>query len=61
MFESPPIARVAAAIGDPVRAAMLVQLLDGRALTAPAKYGVISNIRSKFRCWNRPSLSPTED
>jgi DNA-binding transcriptional ArsR family regulator len=34
MFESPPIARVCAAIGDPVRAAMLVALLDGRALTA---------------------------
>lgn len=34
MFESPPIARVCAAIGDPVRAAMLVTLLDGRALTA---------------------------
>jgi len=34
MFESPPIARIAAAIGDPVRAAMLVALMDGRALTA---------------------------
>lgn len=34
MLESPPIARLAAAIGDPVRAAILVALLDGRALTA---------------------------
>lgn len=34
MNESPPIARIANAIGDPARAAMLVALMDGRALTA---------------------------
>ncbi len=34
MIESPPIARIASAIGDPARAAMLVALMDGRALTA---------------------------
>lgn len=34
MTEGPSIARVAAAIGDPARAAMLCALLDGRALTA---------------------------
>lgn len=33
MIEAPPIARVANAIGEPARAAMLVALMDGRALT----------------------------
>ncbi|MEM9602240.1 MAG: winged helix-turn-helix domain-containing protein [Pseudomonadota bacterium] len=33
-MEAPPITRIAQAIGDPARAAMLVALMDGRALTA---------------------------
>lgn len=34
MREGPDIARVAALVGDPVRSAMLLALMDGRALTA---------------------------
>ncbi|HWD68160.1 MAG TPA: metalloregulator ArsR/SmtB family transcription factor, partial [Caulobacteraceae bacterium] len=34
MKDGPKIAQVAAVIGDPGRANMLVELLDGRALTA---------------------------
>ena len=34
MREGPEIARVAALVADPVRSAMLIALMDGRALTA---------------------------
>lgn len=40
MRESPDIARVAALLADPARSAMLISLMDGRALTATELAGV---------------------
>ncbi|TMV37248.1 helix-turn-helix transcriptional regulator, partial [Thioclava sp. BHET1] len=40
MREGPDIARVAALVADPVRSAMLIALMDGRALTATELAGL---------------------